>query len=122
LPGESGNEFQGLATSFVIQVQGEGADPTDPPGDNGGTPGDNGGNPPGNNGGTPGDNNGNNPPGQNPPPKDNTQTPSKNTGSLPQTGEQDPLLLMLSGLFISLAGFGLLLVKKSIIPNPFKRG
>ncbi|MDR7073337.1 LPXTG cell wall anchor domain-containing protein [Fictibacillus barbaricus] len=124
----AGNEFQGLAASFKFQIQGEGQDPDDdggggdPPGDDGGTPGDGGGNTPGDNDGTPGDNNGNNPPGQNPPPKDNSQAPGKSTGSLPQTGEESPLFMIMSGLFISLAGLGLLLVKKSIIPNPFKKG
>ncbi|WP_226536307.1 LPXTG cell wall anchor domain-containing protein [Fictibacillus halophilus] len=111
LPGEAGNEFQGLTTSFEIQVQGEGEDPpTD-----GEDPGED-----------PGEDDGNNPPDSNTPPQDgngtSTNPPSKDTGSLPQTGEENPILLILSGVFMSLAGLGLLLIKKSILPNPFRRG
>jgi LPXTG-motif cell wall-anchored protein len=111
LPGEAGNEFQGLTTFFEIQVQGEGEDPpTD-----GEDPGED-----------PGEDDGNNPPDSNTPPQDGngtpTNPPSKDTGSLPQTGEENPILLILSGVFMSLAGLGLLLIKKSIVPNPFRRG
>ncbi|MFE1243001.1 LPXTG cell wall anchor domain-containing protein [Fictibacillus sp. NPDC058756] len=62
------------------------------------------------------------PPSNNPPPTKPADPPSKDTGSLPQTGEENPLFIVLSGLFISLAGIGLLLIKKSILPNLFKRG
>jgi LPXTG-motif cell wall-anchored protein len=111
LPGEAGNEFQGLTTSFEIQVQGEGEDPpTD-----GEDPGED-----------PGEEDGNNPPDSNTTPQDGdgtpTNPPTKDTGSLPQTGEEDPILLILSGVFMSMAGLGLLLIKKSIVLNPFRRG
>ncbi|ANX13741.1 hypothetical protein ABE41_017160 [Fictibacillus arsenicus] len=82
-------------------------DPPDPPGDGDGTDP-----PPGTN----------EPPSNNPTPTKPADPPSKDTGSLPQTGEENPLFIILSGFFISLAGLGLLLIKKSIIPNPFKRG
>jgi LPXTG-motif cell wall-anchored protein len=78
-------------------------DPPDPPDDN---------EPPGTN----------EPPSNNPTPTKPADPPSKDTGSLPQTGEENPIFIILSGFFISLAGLGLLLIKKSIIPNPFKRG
>jgi LPXTG-motif cell wall-anchored protein len=118
LPGEAGNEFQGLTTSFEIQVQGEGEDPPtdgeDPPTD-GEDPGED-----------PGEDDGNNPPDSNTPPQDGngtpTNPPSKDSGSLPQTGEENPILLILSGVFMSMAGLGLLLIKKSILTNPFRRG
>jgi LPXTG-motif cell wall-anchored protein len=58
----------------------------------------------------------------NEPPSDGDNPPTKDTGSLPQTGEENPLFIILSGLFISISGLALLLIKKSIIPNPFKRG
>jgi LPXTG-motif cell wall-anchored protein len=107
LPGETRNDFQGLTTSFEIQVQGEGEDPpTD--------------------GEDPGEDDGNNPPDSNTPPQGGngtpTNPPTKDTGSLPQTGEENPILLILSGVFMSMAGLGLLLIKKSILPNPFRRG
>lgn len=98
-PYVSGNEYQGLGTDveFVLYAGGENAPPpTDtekPNQDNGSTP-------PGNNSNKP---------------------PSTDTGSLPQTGEDNPIFIILSGLFISMAGLALLLVKKSILPNPFKR-
>ncbi|MQR94607.1 LPXTG cell wall anchor domain-containing protein [Fictibacillus phosphorivorans] len=98
-PYVSGNEYQGLDTDveFVLYAGGENAPPpTDtekPNQDNGSTP-------PGNNSNKP---------------------PSTDTGSLPQTGEDNPFFIILSGLFISMAGLALLLVKKSILPNPFKR-
>jgi LPXTG-motif cell wall-anchored protein len=85
-------------------------DPPDPPDDNEPPPNDN--EPP----------NTNEPPSNNPTPTKPADPPSKDTGSLPQTGEENPILIILSGFFISLAGLGLLLIKKSIIPNPFKRG
>jgi LPXTG-motif cell wall-anchored protein len=64
----------------------------------------------------------NEPPSNNPTPTKPADPPSKDTGSLPQTGEENPIFIILSGFFILLAGLGLLLIKKSIIPNPFKRG
>jgi LPXTG-motif cell wall-anchored protein len=85
-------------------------DPPDPPDDNEPPPNDN--EPP----------NTNEPPSNNPAPTKPADPPSKDTGLLPQTGEENPILIILSGFFISLAGIGLLLIKKSIIPNPFKRG
>jgi LPXTG-motif cell wall-anchored protein len=85
-------------------------DPPDPPDDNEPPTDDN--EPPGTN----------EPPSNNPTPTKPADPPSKGTGSLPQTGEENPLFIILSGFFISLAGLGLLLIKKSIIPNPFKRG
>jgi LPXTG-motif cell wall-anchored protein len=94
-------------------------DPPDPPDD--GDPPD----PPDHNEPPPNDNeppNTNEPPSNNPAPTKPADPPSKDTGSLPQTGEENPILIILSGFFISLAGLGLLLIKKSIIPNPFKRG
>lgn len=111
LPGEAGNEFQGLKTSYEIQVQGEGsAPPTD-----GEDPGEN-----------PGKDDGNKPPTNNTPPQDGTERPAnpptKDTGALPQTGEENPLFFLLSGVFMAVAGLGLLLIKKSILPNPFRRG
>ncbi|MBH0156588.1 LPXTG cell wall anchor domain-containing protein [Fictibacillus sp. 5RED26] len=98
-PYVSGNEYQGLDTDveFVLYADGENAPPpTDtekPNQDNGSTS-------PGNNSNKP---------------------PSTDTGSLPQTGEDNPIFIILSGLIISMAGLALLLVKKSILPNPFKR-
>jgi LPXTG-motif cell wall-anchored protein len=85
-------------------------DPPDPPDDNEPPPNDN--EPPGTN----------EPPSNNPTPTKPADPPSKDTGSLPQTGEENPIFIILYGFFISLAGIGLLLIKKSIIPNPFKRG
>ncbi|WNB92487.1 LPXTG cell wall anchor domain-containing protein [Bacillus sp. NEB1478] len=121
---EAGNEFQDAATSFKFQVQGEGEDS-----DDGGTPGDgggdDGGNPPGDDGsnpGTPGNDDGNNTPGQKPPSKGDSGTPGNNSGKLPQTGEENPMAMILSGLFISLAGLGLLLVRKNTNSKSFKRG
>lgn len=96
-PFQSGNEFQGLETEVEIVLFAEGKDNPTPP-DNEETDGGNGNNPPENN------------------------PPTKGSGSLPQTGEDNPIIIILSGLFISLAGLALLLVKKSIITNPFKRG
>jgi LPXTG-motif cell wall-anchored protein len=119
LPGEAGNEFQGLKTSFEIQVQGEGEDPPTDGEDPGEEPG-------GDPGGNPGEDDGNGPPDSNTPPQDGagtpTNPPTKDTGSLPQTGEENPILLILSGVFMSMAGLGLLLIKKSILTNPFRRG
>ncbi|MFG6496220.1 LPXTG cell wall anchor domain-containing protein [Fictibacillus sp. UD] len=107
LPGEAGNEFQGLTTSFEIQVQGEGEDPPT-------------------NGGDPGEDDGNNPPGSSTPPQNEngtpTSPPTNDTGSLPQTGEENPMFLILSGVFMSVAGLVLLLIKKSMLTNPFRRG
>jgi LPXTG-motif cell wall-anchored protein len=116
LPGKTGNKFQGLATSYEIQVQGEGEDPPVDGGDPGEDPGDG-------NGGDD-ENNSSKPPFQNTSPKDGNQSltpPSKDTRSLPQTGEENSIALMLSGLFMSLTGLGVLLIKKSILPNPFRR-
>lgn len=98
-PYVSGNEFQGLDTEveFVLYAEGESepprTDPDNPAGDDGGSE-------------TPGNNDG---------------SPNKPTGSLPQTGEDNPLFVILTGLFLSMAGIALLIVKKSILPNPFKR-
>jgi LPXTG-motif cell wall-anchored protein len=91
-------------------------DPPDPPDDNEPPTDDN--EPPGTNEPP----NTNEPPSNNPTPTKPAVPPSKDTGSLPQTGEENPLFIIMSGLFISLAGLGLLLIKKSILPNPFKRG
>ncbi|GGB41565.1 LPXTG cell wall anchor domain-containing protein [Fictibacillus barbaricus] len=99
-PYVSGNEFQGLDTEveFVLYAEGENEPPPpdteEPDEDNGSTP----------------------------PSENSNNPPAKDNGSLPQTGEDNPILIILSGLFISIAGLALLLVKKSIIPNPFKRG
>ncbi|MBH0164247.1 LPXTG cell wall anchor domain-containing protein [Fictibacillus sp. 7GRE50] len=154
LPGESGNEYQGLSASVVIDIKAEPSSPPNPgdgdPPDNGGDP-DDGGNPddgddPGD-GDNPDDGDGTNPPDDNNPPTDDHEPPStneppntneppsnnptptkpndspaKNTGSLPQTGEENPILIIMSGFILLLAGLSLLLIKKSIIPNPFKRG
>ena len=98
-PYVSGNEFQGLYTEveFVLYAEGKNElpppDTEEPDEDNGSTPSGNNNNPPG-----------------------------KDTGSLPQTGEDNPIFIILAGLFISMSGLALLLVKKSIISNPFKRG
>ncbi|MFC0236659.1 LPXTG cell wall anchor domain-containing protein [Fictibacillus phosphorivorans] len=95
----SGNEFQGLNTEveFVLYAEGKNEPPPpdteDPDEDNGSTP----------------------------PSNDSNNSPAKDTGSLPQTGEDNPIFIILSGLFISMAGIALLLIKKSILPNPFKR-
>lgn len=97
-PYKSGNEFQGLETEVEIVLFAEGKDNQTPP-NNEETDGENGNNPP-----------------------DNKNPPTKGSGSLPQTGEENPILIILSGLFISMAGLALLLVKKSINSNPFKRG
>ncbi|MBY6037206.1 LPXTG cell wall anchor domain-containing protein [Fictibacillus nanhaiensis] len=107
-PYESGNEFQGLSTVVELHIHAEGDSPDDPGKDD--------------------DDDGNHPPDKNEPPNNNptptkpADPPNKDTGSLPQTGEENPFLILLTGFFISLAGLGLLLVKKSILPNPFKRG
>jgi LPXTG-motif cell wall-anchored protein len=95
----SGNEFQGLNTEVEFVLYAEGKNEPPPPDKE--EPGED-------NGSTPPANNSNNP-------------PAKDTGSLPQTGEGNPIFIILSGLFISMAGLALLLVKKSILPNPFKR-
>jgi LPXTG-motif cell wall-anchored protein len=128
MPINLGNEFQGLTTvvGFVFTAVGDSnppdppddGDPPDPPddGDPPDPPDDN--EPPGTNEPP----NTNEPPTQNPTPTKPADPPSKDTGSLPQTGEENPLFIIMSGLFISLAGLGLLLIKKSILPNPFKRG
>jgi LPXTG-motif cell wall-anchored protein len=100
-PYVSGNEFQGLDTEVEIVLYAEGKNdppPTDPDPEE------------------PDEDNGNNPPGD-----DSNNPPAEDTGSLPQTGEDDPIFIILSGLFISMAGIALLLIKKSILPNPFKR-
>ncbi|MBH0173629.1 LPXTG cell wall anchor domain-containing protein [Fictibacillus sp. 23RED33] len=93
-------------------------DPPDPP-DDGDPP-----NPPTDTNNPPGSNE---PPSTNKPPNGSTPTkpveqPSKATGSLPQTGEENPMFIILSGFFIFLAGLGLLLIKMSVLPNPFRRG
>jgi LPXTG-motif cell wall-anchored protein len=141
-PIESGNEYQGLITSvaFIYTAEADHSnppddgdppdppddgDPPDPPddGDPPDPPEDN--EPPTDDNEPPGTNeppNTNEPPIQNPTPTKPADPPSKDTGSLPQTGEENPLFIIMSGLFISLAGLGLLLIKKSILPNPFKRG
>lgn len=92
-PITSKNEFQGLKSVVAFHFTGNEDELNEPPSDGENSSG----------------NNNNNP-------------PSKGTGSLPQTGEENPVLIILSGLFITMAGLALLLVKKSIIPNPFKRG
>ncbi|MBH0169147.1 LPXTG cell wall anchor domain-containing protein [Fictibacillus sp. 18YEL24] len=127
-PYESGNEFQGLQTiaEFIIYAEGQttppdppdDGDPPDPP-DDGDPP-----NPPTDTNNPPGSNE---PPSTNKPPNGSTPTkpveqPSKATGLLPQTGEENPMFTILSGFFIFLAGIGLLLVKMSVLPNPFRRG
>jgi LPXTG-motif cell wall-anchored protein len=91
-PIKSKNEYQGLKSVVAFHFKGIGEEMSEPP----------------NNDGSPSDNS-NNP-------------PTKDTGSLPQTGEESPIFLVLSGVFMSIAGLGLLLAKKSIMPNPFKRG
>ncbi|MCM3717672.1 LPXTG cell wall anchor domain-containing protein [Fictibacillus phosphorivorans] len=95
----SGNEFQGLETKVEFVVYAEGKD--EPP--------------------TTGIDNPDEREVTSPPSNDNENLPSKETGSLPQTGEDNPIYVILSGLFITLAGLALLLMKKSILPNPFKR-
>lgn len=99
VPFELGNEFQELETKFVLRFTAEEAGNTINPN----TPDEE------------------KPPNINEPPNSN-ELPTNNTGSLPQTGEENPIFIILSGLFISLSGIVLLLVKKSIITNPFKRG
>lgn len=97
----SGNEFQGLNTEveFVLYAEGKG-EPPPPDTENPDEDEDNGSTPPSN---------------------DSNNPPAKDTGSLPQTGEDNPIFIILSGLFISMAGLAFLLIKKSILPNPFKR-
>jgi LPXTG-motif cell wall-anchored protein len=97
----SGNEFQGLNTEveFVLYAEGKN-EPPPPDTENPDKDEDNGNTPPSN---------------------DSNNPPAKDTGSLPQTGEENPFFIILSGLFISMAGLALLLIKKSILPNPFKR-
>jgi LPXTG-motif cell wall-anchored protein len=97
----SGNEFQGLNTEveFVLYAEGK-SEPPPPDTENPDEDEDNGSTPPSN---------------------DSSNPPTKDTGSLPQTGEDNPIFIILSGLFISMAGLALLLIKKSILPNPFKR-
>jgi LPXTG-motif cell wall-anchored protein len=104
-PYESGNEYQGLETEVELIVFAEGTDK--PP--------------------TPDGEDNNNPPDDSSPPKEGEDPPSKKptangAGELPQTGEENPLLLILSGLFLSLTGLGLLLSKKFTSSNLFKRG
>ncbi len=181
LAGEAGNEFQGLATTYEIQVQGEGEDPDPGDGDPGdgdpgdgdpgdgdpddgdpgdgdpgdgdpddgdpgdgdpgdgdpddgdpgdgdpgdGDPGDPGDGDPGD--GDPGDgDNGSEPPAQQPPTKGDTQkpthSPSTGTESLPQTGEEDPMIWMLIGSLLSMTGFCLLFLKKLLVPKRIRRG
>jgi LPXTG-motif cell wall-anchored protein len=135
-----GNEYQELFATilFTFFVEGENppddgdppdppddGDPPDPPddGDPPDPPDDN--EPPTDDNEPPGTNeppNTNEPPSNNPTPTKPADSPSKDTGSLPQTGEENPLFIIMFGLFISLAGLSLLLIKKSILPNPFKRG
>ncbi|MBN3553969.1 LPXTG cell wall anchor domain-containing protein [Fictibacillus nanhaiensis] len=99
-PYESSNEFQGFETEveLIVFAEGTAKPPATDGEDNNHPTKDNG-------GGSPG------------------KKPTANgAGSLPQTGEENPLILILSGLFISLAGFGLLLSKKFTLSNLFKRG
>jgi LPXTG-motif cell wall-anchored protein len=98
-PYVSGNEFQGLDTEveFVLYAEGESEPPPTDPNNPGGDDGES--ETPGHNGGS----------------------PNKPTGTLPQTGEDNPLFLILTGLFLSMTGIALLLVKKSNLPNLFKR-
>ncbi|MFG6496215.1 LPXTG cell wall anchor domain-containing protein [Fictibacillus sp. UD] len=96
----SGNEFQGLNTEVELILYAEGKNEPPPPDTEKPDEEDNDSTPPGN---------------------DSTNPPEKNTGTLPQTGEDNPIFIILSGLFISMAGLALLLVKKSILQNPFKR-
>lgn len=98
-PYVSGNEFQGLDTEVEFVLYAEGKNEPPPPDKE-----------------EPDEDNGSTPPGNN-----NNNPPAKDNGSLPQTGEDNPIFIILSGLFISMAGLALLLVKKSILPNPFKR-
>jgi LPXTG-motif cell wall-anchored protein len=91
-----GNEYQELFATILFTFFVEGENPSDPPGDN-------------------------EPPTDDHEPPGTNKQPSKDTGSLPQTGEDNPIFIILSGLFISMAGIALLLIKKSILPNPFKR-
>jgi LPXTG-motif cell wall-anchored protein len=119
-PSDPGNEYQGLQTEVEFIIYAEGDNPPPPPPD-GEDPGD-GENPGDGDGTNPPDNNENEPPNNNPTPTKPSDPPSNDTGSLPKTGEENPIFIILSGVFISIAGFGLLLIKKSILPNPFKRG
>jgi LPXTG-motif cell wall-anchored protein len=96
----SGNEFQGLNTEVEFVLYAEGKNEPPPPDTEKPDEEDNGSTPPSN---------------------DSNNPPAKDTGSLPQTGEDNPIFMILSGLFISMAGLALLLIKKSILPNPFKR-
>ena len=98
-PYVSGNEFQGLDTEveFVLYAEGESEQPPTDPDNPGGDDGES--ETPGHNGGS----------------------PNKPTGTLPPTGEDNQLFLILTGLFLSMAGIALLLVKNAILPNPFKR-
>ncbi|MQR94612.1 LPXTG cell wall anchor domain-containing protein [Fictibacillus phosphorivorans] len=201
LAGEAGNEFQGLATTYEIQVQGEGEDPDDgdpgdgdpgdgdpgdgdpgdgdpgdgdpgdgdpgdgdpgdgdpgdgdpgdgdpgdgdpgdgdpgdgDPGDGDPGDGDPGDGDPGD--GDPGDgdpgegnpddgDNSSEPPAQQPPTKGDTQkpthSPSTGTESLPQTGEEDPMIWMLIGSLLSMTGLCLLFVKKLLVQKRIRRG
>ncbi|MFC0187109.1 LPXTG cell wall anchor domain-containing protein [Fictibacillus aquaticus] len=93
-PYESGNEYQGLNAESEIILYAEGDEPPTPPGD--GDDGDDGG----------GD--------------DGTETPDD--GTLPITGEDNPAILFISGFLLTFGGLMLLMIKKSMIRNPFKRG
>jgi LPXTG-motif cell wall-anchored protein len=53
--------------------------------------------------------------------KPTTDPPKNDTGFLPQTGEANSLFIILSGLFITIAGFGLLLINKPLFLNSFRR-
>ncbi|MGG1574221.1 TasA family protein [Fictibacillus sp. NRS-1165] len=101
-PWESGNEFQGLKTEFELVLLTSDSNINNPPSDQDDTTTDN-----------------------NTPPSKQTDPPSNNTtpgiSTLPKTGESSPYPIMILGFFIFSSGLILLLVKKSVIPNPFKR-
>ncbi|MCQ6268030.1 LPXTG cell wall anchor domain-containing protein [Fictibacillus sp. WQ 8-8] len=98
-PWESGNEFQGLKTEFELVLL-TGDSDTSPPTDQDDTTTDN-----------------------NTPPSKHTDPPSSNPdiSTLPKTGETSPYPIIILGFFIFSSGLILLLMKKSIIPNPFQK-
>ncbi|SFD51390.1 LPXTG-motif cell wall anchor domain-containing protein [Bacillus sp. OV194] len=98
-PWESGNEFQGLKTEFELVLL-TGDSDTSPPTDQDDTTTDN-----------------------NTPPSKHTDPPSNNPdiSTLPKTGETSPYPIIVLGFFIFSSGLILLLMKKSIIPNPFQK-
>ncbi|UZJ80078.1 LPXTG cell wall anchor domain-containing protein [Fictibacillus sp. KU28468] len=53
--------------------------------------------------------------------KNNPIEKDTNDGILPKTGEEDPLLIYITGLILISVGIVILFMKKSIIPNPFHK-